>query len=599
MPTSAQTSAAVDLAARASEGMFVLALLFVLALAAAATLAMQALRGRRRAARDRRLIEALRDEIWELKGSAAARDKAEAASEAKSRFLATVSHEVRTPLNGILGMAELLAGTPLTAEQQSYLEAARTSGQALASLIDEILDFSRIEAGKLELESKPFDLHALVEGVVELLAPRAQGKGLEIASAIAADVPENVRGDAQRLRQVLLNLAGNAVKFTHAGGVGLRVVRQPDSRLLFSVTDTGPGVPAAQRALIFQEFEQGDQSGAQGGAGLGLAISTRLVRAMGGVLRLDSPPGGGAVFVFAIALPATAQASTIARTGRLVGRNLLIVADSPFEGPYLGERLADAGAQPRLVADEAAALEILDAAGGESARPDVVIVDCALGADTAARLAAAARAAGVARSLVLFSPFERRALGDQATQGFDGWLTKPVRHHSLFARLAADAAAGRQAADAAATTSRDGEGLNVLLAEDNDINAIVATRQIEKRGACVTRVADGREVVAEAARARAAGRAYDLIFMDIRMPHLDGLEAARRIRADEAAEGVTPTRIVALTAHAFEEDLRAARAAGMDDALTKPLDAPRLAEALRQTRPTPREALATARAQPS
>lgn len=585
---------AADSALRDGEAMFTLAILFVLALSAAAALLAHVLRMRRREGRNLQLIEALRDEVWELKGRAAAHDKAEAASEAKSRFLATVSHEVRTPLNGILGMADLLAGTPLSAEQQSYLEAVRTSGAALASLIDEILDFSRIEAGRLELERKPFDLHALVEGVVELLAPRAQGKGLEIASAVAAGVPVQVIGDAQRLRQILLNLAGNAVKFTQTGGVGLRVARQDDGRLRFTVADTGPGVPRAQRALIFDEFEQGEHSGAHGGVGLGLAISSRLARAMGGTLWLESPDEGGAVFTFAVALPQAEADVSAPMPARLAGRSALIVAQSPFEASFLGERLADSGAHVRRVAGEEAAL---DALTPPQPAPDIVIVDCALGPQATARLAAAARAAGVARSLILFSPFERRALGEQATQGFDGWLTKPVRGHSLFARLENSPVPDVGEADQPLPLA--GAGLNVLVAEDNDINAIVATRMIEKLGARVTRVADGRAAVEEAARARAHGREYDLAFMDIRMPELDGLEAARRIRAAEAASGAAPMRIVALTANAFEEDRQAALAAGMDDALTKPVDPQRLAQALLQARRGPARPPGAAQARPS
>jgi signal transduction histidine kinase/CheY-like chemotaxis protein len=595
MPAFIPTSAAgVD------PSLFALALMLALATAAAAAFGGHVLRQHRRETRHLGLIAGLRDEIADLKGTVAARDRAEAASEAKSRFLATVSHEVRTPLNGILGMADLLSGTPLSAEQKSYLDSIRTSGQALASLIDEILDFSRIEAGRLELERKPFDLHGLVEGVVELLAPRAQGKGLEIASSIAADAPQQVAGDAQRLRQVLLNLAGNAVKFTETGGVGVRVTRDGAGRLRFSVVDTGPGVPLAQRETIFAEFEQGDNVGALGGAGLGLAISSRLVAAMGGTLRLDSPPGGGAVFSFAITLPdAGPAASRPSALGQLVGRRALIIAQSPFEAPWLGERLADAGAQVRTIAGEAAALDALGDLAGEGPAPDIVIVDCALGAEAAARLAAAARAAGVARSLVLFSPFERRALGEQATQGFDGWLTKPVRRHSLLARLEESIAAENAWRDPVEAPPRPGEGLSVLIAEDNDINAVVATRQIEKMGARVTRVVDGLQAVDAAAQARARGAAYDVIFMDIRMPNLDGLEAARRIRLAETETGARPCRIVALTANAFADDHDAALSAGMDEALTKPVDPARIGAELAAARRPPPQTETTAQAQPS
>jgi signal transduction histidine kinase len=252
-----------------------------------------------------RAIENLRVELRELKEQAAARERAEAASEAKSRFLATVSHEIRTPLNGILGLAELLRDAGLNAEQLSYVDAIRTSGIALASLIEEILDFSKIEAGKLKLSQERFDLPALVEGVVELIAPRAQGKGLEIAAAIAQEVRQWVVGGADRLRQVLLNLAGNGVKFTERGGVGISISLQPGDRVLFAVADTGPGIAEHRQNAIFEDFEQADGSTTRRheGTGLGLAISKRIVERMGGTLALHCPPRGGAVFSFAVSLP--------------------------------------------------------------------------------------------------------------------------------------------------------------------------------------------------------------------------------------------------------------------------------------------------------
>ena len=238
--------------------------------------------------------EALGDEIWEVRAAIAARQRAEAASEAKSRFLATVSHEIRTPLNGILGLADLLGATKLDREQLAYVEAVRTSGRALATLIDEILDFSRIEAGKLALEAETFDLGALVESVVELLAPRAQDKGLEIATFLDPALPRGVVGDPVRLRQVLTNLAGNAVKFTETGGVGLSVSLVRERLVRFSVDDTGPGVPAEQRDIIFEEFEQGDgtRTRRHAGTGLGLAISRTIVQRMGGALTLADRPEG-------------------------------------------------------------------------------------------------------------------------------------------------------------------------------------------------------------------------------------------------------------------------------------------------------------------
>ncbi len=526
--------------------------------------------------------EAMRDEIWKLKEAAAARDRAEAASEAKSRFLATVSHEIRTPLNGILGMASLLAETQLAGEQRSYVEAIHTSGSALASLIDEILDFSRIEAGKLELVETPFDVTALVEGVVELLAPRAQGKGLEIATSIAPDVPAMLIGDAARLRQVILNLAGNAVKFTETGGIGVRVTRAPNGDPRFAVADTGPGIAAERRAAIFDEFEQADGSASRKheGTGLGLAISRRIVEAMGGKLSLDHSSARGSVFSFTVPLRAVA-APPAAATGSptLSGRRALIVGQSPFEAPYLGERLAAAGAESIRAEGADAAIEILE----RRPAPDIVIVDCALGEEATRRLAGAARAAGVSRSLVLFSPFERRAFGQNSLGGFDGWLVKPVRSGSLIARISGDGATALRddRSGEATRVALPRRGLRVMIAEDNEINALLARKHLERLGALVTRARDGAEAAQLAHMAITGEREpFDLIFMDIRMPNLDGHEAARIIRQAEAEAKSPRTRIIALTANAFHEDRLAASEAGIDGFLTKPVDLNELARAL-------------------
>ena len=484
---------------------------------------------------------------------------------ALSRVLATVTHEIRTPLGGIVGMADLLAGTAATPEQMTYIEAIRTSGLALASLVDELLDISRIEAGKFDLADEPVDVSALVEGVVELLAPRAQGKGLEIASLVAADVPAAVRGDPGRLRQILLNLAGNAVKFTTSGGVGVRVEVAGD-RLLLSVEDTGPGVPADRVAAIFEPFEQAAGAASAGGAGLGLTISRRLVARMGGTLDLQASDATGATFC--AALPLNAASPPPPRRPAVAGRRALIVAADRFGPAYLAAVLSAEAAAVALASDAAAATACLTAPNV----PDILVVDAALGAAAVQALAQTARDAGVGCSLILVSPYERRAFGPLLVGGYDGWLVKPVRPRSLFARL--DALARGVRPGGAATRVRS---FRALVAEDDPVNALLAARHLQRLGAEVTTVADGAAAL-RAWDAALAGQPFDVVLLDLRMPVLDGVGAARAIRA---AEGEDPrVRLLAVTADNDPARQTAARAAGFDDVLAKPVDLGQLGRAL-------------------
>ncbi|WP_375456188.1 ATP-binding protein [uncultured Methylobacterium sp.] len=489
--------------------------------------------------------------------------RAESASIAKSRFLATVSHEFRTPLNGILGMADLVLDTTLDGEQRTYVQAVRTSGQALLSLIDGILDFSRIEAGRIDLATEPFDLPATAEAVVELLAPRAQDKGIEIALDVADDVPVLVVGDADRVRQILVNLVGNAIKFTQDGGVGVTVGRA-GSDLVLSIADTGPGIAADRIALLFEEFEQGDGSASRSheGTGLGLAITRRLVARMGGRIETESKLGRGSTF--RVSLPLAAAETQAAAPARpvLSARKVLIVADSPFQAPYLAKNLARSGAAAVIVPNLRDGLDALAGVGF-----DAVIADRALGDDAVRRLADEARACGVRCSLVLLSPFDRREFGAPGAAGFDTYLIKPVRARSLFDRLLAPAPTVAPEA-APRPPARAGAGLRVLLAEDNPINALLATKALERLGAEVVHAADGLEALARIADAPA----FDLALIDIRMPNLDGHETARRIRAAEARDKGARLHLVALTANAGREDEKAARKAGFDGFLAKPLD---------------------------
>jgi two-component system sensor histidine kinase/response regulator len=514
-----------------------------------------------------------------------AKETAEAASRAKSQFLANMSHEIRTPMNGVLGLLELLQMDALTEKQRNFVDTAMSSGRSLLSIINDILDFSKIEAGRMELSVMNFDLRDLVEEVTGFFAEQAYRKKLELACQIFPEVHPALKGDPDRLRQILVNLLGNAIKFTDKGEVIVRVKMIEDSQastlLRFEVADTGIGVSPEAQAKIFDAFSQEDGSTTRkyGGTGLGLTIARQLSEMMGGRIGLESLPGRGSTFWFAARLEKQREPSSVKLAPlNLKGMRILAVDDNETNRMILFNQVSSWGAVCDTAESGFQALEMLSRSWDRGEPYEIAILDMMMPGMDGAQLVQAIRKdlrGKVLRIVILTSSCEWTGSEDLEALGIGAYLNKPVRQSRLYNVLISlgasypDSELRKQSDDRTSTQETVSFSAHVLLVEDNPVNQTVGKAMLETFGCKVDVVDNGQEAVDVLSK-----KSYDLVFMDCQMPVMDGYEATGVIRNREAAanNGHRPrTTIVALTAHAMDGDREKCLAAGMDDYLTKPL----------------------------